>query len=128
MASGAVSATLLLDDGAFALDADAVDAVFAVSGDELRLASGHGPLRASSDPARRLFRVEPGGQVLASGPRVVEAAGAAADWAAFATAAQALGTGEALLRADGRVREAAHPVRGARSDRSRRSSIGWRTR
>ncbi|MET8432439.1 acyl-CoA dehydrogenase family protein [Streptomyces sp900116325] len=99
MASGAVSATLLLDDGAFALDADAVDAVFAVSGDALRLASGHGPLRASSDPARRLFRVEPGGQLLASGPRVAEAAGAAADWAAFATAAQALGTGEALLRA-----------------------------
>lgn len=30
---------------------------------------------------------------------MVEAAGAAADWAAFATAAQALGTGEALLRA-----------------------------
>ncbi|MEV7237643.1 acyl-CoA dehydrogenase family protein [Streptomyces sp. NPDC051020] len=98
LASGA-AATLSLGDGVFALDADAVDAVFAVSGDELRLAGGHGPLRVSSDPARRLFHVEPGGQLLASGPRVVEAAAAAADWAAFATAAQALGAGEALLRA-----------------------------
>ncbi|MEW2490910.1 acyl-CoA dehydrogenase family protein [Streptomyces sp. NPDC048411] len=99
LASGAAPVTLCLGDGVFALDADAVDAVFAVSGDELRLAAGHGPLHVSSDPARRLFRAEPGGQLLASGPRVVEAAAAAADWAAFATAAQALGTGEALLRA-----------------------------
>ncbi|MET7859052.1 acyl-CoA dehydrogenase family protein [Streptomyces sp. NPDC005318] len=99
MASGAVTVTLRPADGAYALDADAADAVFTVSGDELRFASGHGPLRASSDPARRLFRVGPGGQLLASGPRVAEAAGAAADWAAFVTAAQALGTGEALLRA-----------------------------
>lgn len=35
---------------------------------------------------------------LVSGPRVAEAAAAAADWAAFAMAAQALGAGEALLR------------------------------
>ncbi|WP_257002453.1 acyl-CoA dehydrogenase family protein, partial [Streptomyces sp. WZ.A104] len=39
-----------------------------------------------------------GGEVLAAGAGVGEAARAAGDWAAFATAAQALGCGEALLR------------------------------
>ncbi|MFE7619586.1 acyl-CoA dehydrogenase family protein [Streptomyces sp. NPDC057496] len=99
LASGAASATLLLaDHGPYALDADAVDAVFTVAGDELRLAPGPGELRVSADPARRLWRPEPGGKVLATGPRVREAAGRAFEWASFATAAQALGTGEALLR------------------------------
>ncbi|CAM5738632.1 Rhomboid protease GlpG [Streptomyces badius] len=51
------------------------------------------------DPARRLFRPEPGGEVVAAGPGVREAARAAGTWATFATAAQALGCGEALLRA-----------------------------
>ncbi|MFG2623596.1 acyl-CoA dehydrogenase family protein [Streptomyces sp. NPDC048473] len=100
LASGAASATLRMDGcGPYALDADAVDAVFAVTGDELRLAPGPGALSVSSDPARRLWRPEPGGELLASGPRVARAAARAARWAAFATAAQALGTGEALLRA-----------------------------
>ncbi|MFD4942702.1 acyl-CoA dehydrogenase family protein [Streptomyces sp. NPDC058239] len=100
LASGAASATLRMDGyGPYALDADAVDAVFAVTGDELRLAPGPGALSVSSDPARRLWRPGPGGELLASGPRVAQAAGRAARWAAFATAAQALGTGEALLRA-----------------------------
>ncbi|MFJ1544590.1 acyl-CoA dehydrogenase family protein [Streptomyces sp. NPDC088246] len=100
LASGAASATLRLDGyGPYALDADAVDAVFTVTGDELRLAPGPGALSVSSDPARRLWCPGPGGELLASGPRVAQASGRAARWAAFATAAQALGTGEALLRA-----------------------------
>ncbi|MFB6991990.1 acyl-CoA dehydrogenase family protein [Streptomyces sp. NPDC056178] len=100
LASGAASATLRMDGhGPYALDADAVDAVFTVTGDELRLAPGSGALGVSSDPARRLWRPEAGGELLASGPRVAKAAARAARWAAFATAAQALGTGEALLRA-----------------------------
>ncbi|MFF9505842.1 acyl-CoA dehydrogenase family protein [Streptomyces sp. NPDC014724] len=100
LASGAASATLRMDGyGPYALDADAVDAVFTVTGDELRLAPGSGALGVSFDPARRLWRPEPGGELLASGPRVAKAAARAARWAAFATAAQALGTGEALLRA-----------------------------
>ncbi|WP_327275769.1 acyl-CoA/acyl-ACP dehydrogenase [Streptomyces sp. NBC_01224] len=100
LASGAASATLRMDGyGPYALDADAVDAVFTVTGDELRLAPGPGALSVSSDPARRLWRPGPGGELLASGPRVAQASGRAARWAAFATAAQALGTGEALLRA-----------------------------
>ncbi|MER8090375.1 acyl-CoA dehydrogenase family protein [Streptomyces sp. NPDC087532] len=100
LASGAASATLRMDGhGPYALDADAVDAVFTVTDDELRLAPGSGALGVSSDPARRLWRPEAGGELLASGPRVAKAAARAARWAAFATAAQALGTGEALLRA-----------------------------
>ncbi|WP_327366826.1 acyl-CoA dehydrogenase family protein [Streptomyces sp. NBC_01217] len=100
LASGAASVTLRMDGyGPYALDADAVDAVFAVSGDELWLAPGPGALSVSCDPARRLWRPEPGGELLASGPRVARAAERAGRWAAFATAAQALGTGEALLRA-----------------------------
>jgi len=85
--------------GPYALDADAVDAVLTVTGDTVWLAPGPGALAPSSDPARRLLRPPPGGELLASGPEVARAAARAADWAAFATAAQALGTGEALLRA-----------------------------
>lgn len=97
LASGAASATLSLD-GSYALDADAVDAVFVVAGDEVRLAPGPGLPRASADPARRLFTPPCGGTLLASGPRVAAAARTAADWAAFTTAAQVLGVGETLLR------------------------------
>ncbi|MGW7198745.1 acyl-CoA dehydrogenase family protein [Streptomyces chryseus] len=98
LASGGASATLTLPGGGpYALDADAATYVLAVHGDELRLAPGHGALHASSDPARRLYRPAPGGELLASGPAVRAAAGYAADWAAFATAAQSLGTGLALL-------------------------------
>lgn len=98
LAAGEASATLRMDGyGPYALDADAMDGVFVVTGEELRLAPGPGTLHASADPARRLFTPEAGGAVLAAGPRVVAAARAAGDWAAFATAAQALGTGEALL-------------------------------
>ncbi|CAM5344651.1 acyl-CoA dehydrogenase family protein [Streptomyces cyaneofuscatus] len=100
IASGTAVVSLALEGyGPYALDADAADAVFTVAGDELRLAAGAGELTRSTDPARRLFRPEAGGEVVAAGPRVREAARAAGTWATFATAAQALGCGEALLRA-----------------------------
>ncbi|MBT2528914.1 acyl-CoA dehydrogenase family protein [Streptomyces sp. ISL-99] len=98
LAGGAANATLTLQGcGPYALDADSATYLLTVRGDELRLAPGYGALQASADPARRLYRPEPGGELLASGPAVTAAAAYAADHAAFATAAQALGTGLALL-------------------------------
>ncbi|MGW2325864.1 acyl-CoA dehydrogenase family protein [Streptomyces sp. NPDC001700] len=98
IASGqAVVTVATAEGGPYALDADAADAVLAVHGEELWHAPGHGPVRASLDPARRLAPPLPGGQQLARGPAVAEAAARAADWAAFATAAQSLGAGFALL-------------------------------
>ncbi|MDX3227771.1 acyl-CoA dehydrogenase family protein [Streptomyces sp. ME19-01-6] len=98
IAAGQAMVTLAAPAGGpYALDADAADAVFVVEGERLRAAAGHGPVQPSLDPARRLARPLGGGQVLASGPAVAAAAARAADWAAFATAAQALGTGLALL-------------------------------
>ncbi|MEW2175646.1 acyl-CoA dehydrogenase [Streptomyces sp. NPDC005406] len=82
--------------GPYVLDADAADAVFVVDGDTLRIASGTGTVQPSADPARRLSRPA-GGTVLARGPAVTAAAAYAADVAALATAAQALGVGRALL-------------------------------
>ncbi|WP_408991781.1 acyl-CoA dehydrogenase family protein [Streptomyces sp. 1268] len=100
IASGAAAVSLTLEGyGPYAPDADAADAVFTVTGGELRLAPGPGELSASADPARRLFRPEPGGAPVAKGPAIRAAARAAGDWAAFATAALALGCGEELLRA-----------------------------
>ncbi|MDJ0461250.1 acyl-CoA dehydrogenase family protein [Streptomyces sp. H27-C3] len=95
LASGRRVASLGL--GAYALDADSADALFVVRGDELRLTAEPGPPRASTDPARRMFSPSDGGELLASGPAVREAAARATDWAAFLTAAQSLGVGEALL-------------------------------
>ncbi|ADI04860.1 putative oxidoreductase [Streptomyces bingchenggensis BCW-1] len=98
IAAGQAMVTLTAPAGGpYALDADAADAVFAVEGDRLRAALGHGPVQPSLDPARRLARPLGGGETLANGPAVAAAAARAADWAAFATAAQALGTGLALL-------------------------------
>ncbi|WP_431046608.1 acyl-CoA dehydrogenase family protein [Streptomyces sp. P1-3] len=142
IASGQAMVTLGAPEaGPYVLDADAADAVFVVSGQDLRQAAAHGPLQPSQDPARRLFRPvldDPGrmtgprrdpaagraggpeaarlpGQATGratgpatcpgqadgprrlNGPAVAAAAARAADWAAFATAAQALGVGLALL-------------------------------
>ncbi|AWZ04296.1 MULTISPECIES: acyl-CoA dehydrogenase family protein [unclassified Streptomyces] len=98
LAAGETSATLTLPGaGPYALDADAATHLFTVSpAGELRLA-GPGPLLASTDPARRLCLPEGGGELLAAGPHVTAAAAAAGDWARLLTAAQCLGTGEALL-------------------------------
>ncbi|MFF2849379.1 acyl-CoA dehydrogenase family protein [Streptomyces sp. NPDC058001] len=81
----------------FALDADAVDVVLTVEGDALRIAPGHGPMEASADPARRLYRVPEGGELLARGGDMAEAMSRALTWARLLTAAQSLGVGLALL-------------------------------
>ncbi|MFI5661478.1 acyl-CoA dehydrogenase family protein [Streptomyces sp. NPDC051684] len=88
-------AVVTVPSGPYALDADAADAVFVVADDgTVRLASGHGPLRESADPARRLFAPDEGGEVVARGAKVREAV----DMAALLTAAQSLGVGLELLR------------------------------
>ncbi len=97
IASGETRVTLCAPGGGpYALDADSSDATFVVDGDVLSVATGHGPVQPSLDPARRLARPA-AGEPLASGPAVREAAARAAQWASFATAAQALGTGLALV-------------------------------
>ncbi|MFH0517994.1 acyl-CoA dehydrogenase family protein [Streptomyces sp. M41] len=98
IASGrtAASLCLLTPDSPYALDADAADAVFVVAEDTVGLAESAGPVQPSADPARRLAR--PLGTVVhARGPQVRAAAERAADLAALATAAQALGLGRTLL-------------------------------
>ncbi|MCX4453451.1 acyl-CoA/acyl-ACP dehydrogenase [Streptomyces sp. NBC_01340] len=92
LASGEASATLALD-GAYALDGDAATIRLALAADGLRLAPGHGPIRTSLDPARRLTPLTPGGELLSTAPPVAHALA----WARLATAAQALGVGLALL-------------------------------
>lgn len=63
----------------------------------LRLAPGHGLPRVSADPARRLARPAPGGEVIATGDQLGPAAASAAGIARLLTAAQALGVGLTLL-------------------------------
>ncbi|MFF1925046.1 acyl-CoA dehydrogenase family protein [Streptomyces sp. NPDC058221] len=97
IASGKSAASLCLTAlGPYALDADMADLVLVVDGDILRVATGAGPVQPSADPARRLARPSDG-TVLARGAAVTAAAGYAADVAALATAAQALGVGRTLL-------------------------------
>ncbi|GGX19118.1 acyl-CoA dehydrogenase family protein [Streptomyces lomondensis] len=98
IASGKTVASLcLLTPGTpYALDADAADLVLVVTEDTVRVAESAGPVQPSADPARRLARPL-GGTPLAQGPQVRAAAAHAADVAALATAAQALGVGRALL-------------------------------
>ncbi|MGP4042789.1 acyl-CoA dehydrogenase family protein [Streptomyces sp. 2A115] len=106
LASGEVIATVALPGGGpYVLDGDAASLLLRVDGDgdsdsdsdELRLAPGHGRVRTSIDPARRLTRPDAGGELLATGPHVTEAAAHALTWARLATAAQALGVGLTLL-------------------------------
>ncbi|MFD7706245.1 acyl-CoA dehydrogenase family protein [Streptomyces sp. NPDC059785] len=96
LVTGESAATLAVGDG-YAPDGDAAESLLRVQDGELRLAPGHGPVRASLDPARRLTRLLPDGELLAAGAQVDRAAGAALRWARLATAAQALGVGRALL-------------------------------
>ncbi|MFD8543279.1 acyl-CoA dehydrogenase family protein [Streptomyces sp. NPDC059649] len=112
IASGKTAASLCLLPGAgsgagpesgagsgespYALDADSADAVFVIDGDTVCLTEAAGPVQPSADPARRLSRPL-GGTVLVHGPGVPAAAAHAAEVAALATAAQALGLGRALL-------------------------------
>ncbi|MFE2379255.1 acyl-CoA dehydrogenase family protein [Streptomyces sp. NPDC059398] len=107
LASGRGMASLALPAGGpYALDMDTADVTFVVTGTaatdggpaELRTASGHGAVQPSIDPARRLAVPHiAGGVPLVSGPEVGASTRTAADWAAFATAAQALGVGLALV-------------------------------
>ncbi|PKW07184.1 Acyl-CoA dehydrogenase [Streptomyces sp. 1222.5] len=109
--SGESMATLA-PAGSYALDAEAAAVRLAVHGAggaarppagrgtglaEVRLAPAPAGSRPSLDPARRLSLLPSGGEVLASGPGVRPAVEHALTWSRLATAAQALGTGLALL-------------------------------
>ncbi|MEU3920759.1 acyl-CoA dehydrogenase family protein [Streptomyces sp. NPDC029004] len=109
LVTGESTATLAGGRGAYALDADAAGVTLVVSEEDagpgpgadrsacLRIADGHGPVRVSADPARRLAVPAAGGEVIAEGPQVARAAAYAGDVARLVTAAQALGVGHALL-------------------------------
>ncbi|MFE7440997.1 acyl-CoA dehydrogenase family protein [Streptomyces chartreusis] len=77
----------------YALDGDVAATRLALTAEGLHLAPGHGPVRASLDPARRLTPLEPGGELLGTDPPTADALVRAR----LATAAQALGVGLALL-------------------------------
>ncbi|MPY58939.1 acyl-CoA dehydrogenase family protein [Streptomyces spongiae] len=80
--------------GSYALDGDTATTRLSLTADgELRLASGHGPVHPSLDPARRLTPLRPDGGLLAASAPFAHAL----LWARLATAAQALGVGLALL-------------------------------
>ena len=91
--------TTTLATGAYALDADVADVRLTLSrtNTELRLAPPPDGARPSLDPPPRLFPTPSGGELLAAGPQVAEAAARALGHARLATAAQALGVGLALL-------------------------------
>ncbi|MET7700433.1 acyl-CoA dehydrogenase family protein [Streptomyces sp. NPDC005485] len=92
LACGEAMATLA-PSGSHALDGDAADVRLSLTGDGLYLAPGHGPVRPSLDPARRLTHLASGGELLAPRPPFARAL----LLARLATAAQALGVGMALL-------------------------------
>jgi len=92
LASGEAMATLACE-GSCALDGDVATTLLSLAPDGLRLAPGHGPVRRSLDPARRLTPLAPGGELLAAEPLVDRAL----NHARLTTAAQALGVGLALL-------------------------------
>ncbi|MGJ5828806.1 acyl-CoA dehydrogenase family protein [Streptomyces ossamyceticus] len=93
LVSGEAMATVTPPGSPYALDGDAATARLSLSGPELRLSPGHGPVRPSLDPARRPTSLSPGGELLAADPPVARAV----LWARLAVAAQALGVGLALL-------------------------------
>ncbi|MFF1721609.1 acyl-CoA dehydrogenase family protein [Streptomyces sviceus] len=92
LASGETMATLARDGG-YALDGEAADIRLSLTAGGLYLAPGHGPVRPSLDPARRLTPLAHGGELLTAHPPVV----AALTTARLTTAGQALGVGLALL-------------------------------
>lgn len=99
LASGETMATVA-PAGGYALDGDAATLRLSWGPDGIRLSPGHGPVRPSLDPARRLTPLAPGGELLDA------PTGQALAWARLATAAQALGVGLALLdRTVGYVRQ-----------------------
>ncbi|MEU9051017.1 acyl-CoA dehydrogenase family protein [Streptomyces sp. NPDC048384] len=92
LAAGEAMATLAWQ-APYALDGDAATTRLALTPDGLHLSPGHGPVRPSLDPARRLTPLEPGGELLSPDPPTAQALA----HARLATAAQALGVGLALL-------------------------------
>ncbi|MEU0024015.1 acyl-CoA dehydrogenase family protein [Streptomyces sp. NPDC006335] len=92
LASGEAMATVARDGG-YALDGEAADVRLSLTAEGLYLAPGHGPVRPSLDPARRLTPLAAGGELLTAHPPVT----AALTLARLTTAAQALGVGLALL-------------------------------
>ncbi|MGW1611158.1 acyl-CoA dehydrogenase family protein [Streptomyces sp. NPDC002285] len=92
LAAGEAMATLAWA-APYALDGDAATTRLALTPDGLYLSPGHGPVRPSLDPARRLTPLEPGGELLSPDPPTAQALA----HARLATAAQALGVGLALL-------------------------------
>ncbi|MFF6981258.1 acyl-CoA dehydrogenase family protein [Streptomyces sp. NPDC008343] len=92
LAAGEAMATLAWQ-APYALDGDAATTRLALTPDGLYLSPGHGPVRPSLDPARRLTPLEPGGEFLSPDPPTAQALA----HARLATAAQALGVGLALL-------------------------------
>ncbi|MDQ0911424.1 alkylation response protein AidB-like acyl-CoA dehydrogenase [Streptomyces canus] len=92
LAAGETMATVARDHE-YALDGEAAGIHLSLTAEGLRLAPGHGPVRPSLDPARRLTPLDPGGELLATGPPLAPAL----LLARLTTAAQALGVGLALL-------------------------------
>ncbi|MEH0527071.1 acyl-CoA/acyl-ACP dehydrogenase [Streptomyces stelliscabiei] len=94
--SGRAMATAAPAPGSYALDGDVATIRLSIdrSRGEVRLSPGHGPVRTSLDPARRLTPLSPGGELLPTTPASLTHALA---WARVAVAAQALGVGLALL-------------------------------
>ncbi|MFF3347855.1 acyl-CoA dehydrogenase family protein [Streptomyces sp. NPDC002779] len=91
LVSGEIMATVACG-GPYALDGDVADLRLLLTPDGLFRCPGHGPVRPSIDPARRLTALA-AGELLTATP----AAGRALALARLLTAAQALGVGLALL-------------------------------
>jgi alkylation response protein AidB-like acyl-CoA dehydrogenase len=94
-AEGRTLGTLALSADLPAVDADTAEVVLLLDGDRLYTAHHTASIR-SVDRARRLFPVSPD-ELVAEGDSVREAAAAAFDAGALATAAVLLGAGRALL-------------------------------
>ncbi|WP_369270407.1 acyl-CoA dehydrogenase family protein [Streptomyces sp. R11] len=92
LAAGEAMATLAWP-APYALDGDVATTRLALTPDGLYLSPGHGPVRPSLDPARRVTPLEPGGELLSPDPPTAQALA----HARLTTAAQALGVGLALL-------------------------------
>ncbi|MGW2487820.1 acyl-CoA dehydrogenase family protein [Streptomyces sp. NPDC001606] len=92
LAAGTEMATVAATGG-YALDGDAATLRLLPTPEGLRLSTAAGPVRRSLDPARRHTPLAPDGELLTAGPPPPDAL----VWTRLATAAQALGTGLALL-------------------------------
>ncbi|WP_128429123.1 acyl-CoA dehydrogenase family protein [Streptomyces cyaneus] len=92
LATGEAMATLAWT-APYALDGDVATTLLALTPQGLHLSPGHGPVRASLDPARRLSPLHAGGELLSPDPPTARTL----TYARLTTAAQALGVGLALL-------------------------------